>query len=1228
MDDSKSKKRRQGKGMPGSGPPGIGVPAKGDSSTSNAPLDAKDGATISDAPSTRPPPADKPATHVPHPDATYLDDLPSRSGLGRELSGIYMKEAVLNPGDVIGSRYEILQLLGEGGMGAVYKARDREVDRTVALKLIRPELASNPTILARFKQELLTAHQVTHKNVIRIYDIAEADGVKFITMEYVEGSDLRHILIDNGKLAAERAIEIIRQVCLALEAAHGAGVIHRDLKPQNIMQDSKTGRILVMDFGLARSIESEGMTQTGALLGTIEYMSPEQSMGKPLDQRSDIFAVGLIFYELLTGKTPYKADTAMASLLRRNQERAIPAAELDAGVPKGLSEIVSKCLERELANRYQSVQEILRDLDAFQGARPTLASIAPVAVAPPKPALPWKWIGIGSLVLVMLVGGWVLKTGLVRSGSSTAGAGSAKAPELSLAILPFRNASGDSSLDWLGPTLADMLSTGVGQSAQMRVIPPERVQQVLSDLRITPESPVDATMVGHIAQSSAANTVLWGKYLRNNDKIHIEGTLQDLKHDRRYPIVLDAPAEKDISGSVSQIADQIRRSLSVSADAMKELKASSFQPSSKSTLALRDFTEGVQLLRDGRNLDAVKALKASIQEDPNFALAFARLAEANSALGYDGEAERNSRKALDLSQSLPQGERYFIEAIHAEVTYDTRKAVQAYENLTKILPDNGDVEYALGSLYLDQGEYDKSRAQFDKILKADPKNIRALWQMSGVEAVQANAQASLDPLNKALSQAIQTDNQEQKALILQAIGVSYNEMKKPQDAMKYCLESMEISKKLGLKRLQANNLSEVARIQTTLGKPEAAIASYGQALQILRDIGMKRDYGDVLINRGVVFETRGDYDKALQDYKEAWQIKRDTGDENLQALCLSNIGNVYLSKGDTDNALTYLQQSLELRKKLNQPEYLALTLRDLGEAYMGIGDYDKALANLTGGLDASRKANDPSVAADISELIGRVLVSQGRLGAAISAVQDAVKSYRFVQNNSVQMALALKSLADILAVAGRGAEAGKLLDEAQEMARNLKNDDLNSALANVRGDVAFYQGNFKSATMDYQQAAALAAKAKQRETAMVSKMNLARVAIAEGRSQSAITDLRTAVQQAESQHLKYYAVRGSVDFAEALSNTKDYAHAREQLDSALGQSEKLGLRLETVRIQFLLGNVLQSTGYAAEAEAHYREATTLLSELSKESGAEKLTERADLKAMLQRATSGMQRGKN
>src|SRR6516162_4932835 len=411
----------------GGRPSGARAPAKGESSASDLPR--PDQATPA-GPST---PPDRELNTM---DGATLDSS-TRPPAAR--SRQILAHHRLRPGDLLGGRYEIRQVLGEGGMGTVYKAWDREVELLVALKLIRPDLAEDPLVLARFKQELLTARQVTHRNVIRIYDLSEIDGTKFITMEFVEGCDLRKLLQERGKLTPEEAVAIMRQVCLAFEAAHGAGVIHRDLKPQNIMQES-SGRILVMDFGLARSLVSDGMTQSGALLGTVEYMSPEQAMGKHLDARSDLFTLGLIFYELLTGNVPYKADTAMASLLKRNQERAVPAAELDSSIPKGLSDIVSKCLERDLENRYQNAQEILTDLDAFQGHRPTLASI-PLRVTAPvsaTPVTPWKWISIGALAIVVVGGGWVLKSVVLRP-SATGSAAAVKAPELSLAILPFHN---------------------------------------------------------------------------------------------------------------------------------------------------------------------------------------------------------------------------------------------------------------------------------------------------------------------------------------------------------------------------------------------------------------------------------------------------------------------------------------------------------------------------------------------------------------------------------------------------------------------------------------------------------------------------------------------------------------------------------------------------------------------------------------------------------------------
>src|SRR5437867_8472568 len=265
-------------------------------------------------------------------------------------------------------RYEILEILGQGAMGAVYKAKDRELDRFVAIKVIQPELMNTPAILKRFKQELILARQVTHRNVVRIFDIGETDGMKFITMEYVDGGDLKSAIIERGKMPAAEIVGIVRQICYALDAAHTEGVVHRDLKPQNIMID-QTGRVVVMDFGIAHSKDLPGITMTGALLGTPDYMSPEQAKGEKTDARGDIFAVGIIFYEMLVGKVPFRADTVLETMYKRTRESATPPVELDHSIPFQANHVVIRCLETAPENRYQNVREILQDLEAFDPAK-------------------------------------------------------------------------------------------------------------------------------------------------------------------------------------------------------------------------------------------------------------------------------------------------------------------------------------------------------------------------------------------------------------------------------------------------------------------------------------------------------------------------------------------------------------------------------------------------------------------------------------------------------------------------------------------------------------------------------------------------------------------------------------------------------------------------------------------------------------------------------------------
>ena len=733
-----------------------------------------------------------------------------------------------------------------------------------------------------------------------------------------------------------------------------------------------------------------------------------------------------------------------------------------------------------------------------------------------------------------------------------------------------------------------MLSTDVGQSASLRTVSQDRLHQVFSDLRIAPNSAIDPTTLRSLAEFSSADTLVSGQFARFGGQIRIDATLQDLKHDRVVAIKAEAADEKDIPGAVDRLAASIRNNLAISSDAMQELKASSFQPSSRSPAALRDYNQGVQFVRDGKNLDAIKVLQSATREDQDFALAYSRLAEADSALGYDADAEQASRRAIELSQSLPPVEKYLIEAAHARVIKDNKRAIQAYENLARSMPENSEVQSGLADLYTATGDYAQARAQLSKLLTADPKNIKALWQMGVVEIVSANPQAAFDPLNKGLSLAVQVDAPELKALILQSLGISYRLMNKPDEAIRNYQEAMAINQRLGLKRALASNLVERAVVQNTQGKVDAALSDYQHALQLQREIGVKKEVGDTLIDMGVVYEAKGDYDKALQNYKESLQIQRDSGDENYQALCLNNIGGVYFGKGDTDNALTYLQQALQLREKLNVPASIAQTLSALGQVYIGTGQYDQALTTAMRALDLWRKAGNSRGASDESHDIGLVFQNQGRFGAALNAMQDAVNGYRAIGDRSADMAGLLNDLAGALAHAGRGAESDSVLQQARAMIGDLKNESLKAQLLITQGDARRYAGDEKAAEALYQQALQSASHGNSPEVTLLSRLRVAEMGLHKGNPDASAKEFRKLAQDASSRNLKYLSLESSVDAAEALIAGKKYAAAQQQLQNDLGMSEKLGSRLQSMRIHYVLGTALRSAGNQADASQHYR----------------------------------------
>ena len=285
-------------------------------------------------------------------------------------------------GQNFGNRYHIIRLLGVGGMGSVYQAWDRELEVAVAVKVIRADFAENPMVAQelerRFKRELLLARQVTDKHVVRIHDIGEIEGIKYITMPYIHGSDLATILKKEGRLPVARALSIARQVATGLIAAHDAGVVHRDLKPANIMVD-ESDHAVIMDFGIARSTSGStafAMTVGAQVIGTVEYMSPEQARAETVDQRADLYAFGLILRDMLLGGRHAGATSGVTEMMARMQQPPASVRSIDATIPEAVDELITRCLQPDLANRYQTSIELLRDLERVAGGG--TVTIAPI----------------------------------------------------------------------------------------------------------------------------------------------------------------------------------------------------------------------------------------------------------------------------------------------------------------------------------------------------------------------------------------------------------------------------------------------------------------------------------------------------------------------------------------------------------------------------------------------------------------------------------------------------------------------------------------------------------------------------------------------------------------------------------------------------------------------------------------------------------------------------------
>ena len=590
------------------------------------------------------------------------------------------------PGTFLAGRYEILQLLGRGGMGAVYKARDKELDRLVALKLIRPELARNPEILRRFKQELILARQVTHKNVIRIFDLGLSDGIKFITMDFVEGQDLRALLKERGKFPPNEAARIMLQICRALEAAHAEHVIHRDLKPQNIMLDRK-GRVYVMDFGIARSAHVPGMTQTGALIGTPEYMSPEQARGEKLDKRSDIFSLGVIFYEILTGKSPYPSDTPLATLWKRMQDPVTPPSKLEPSLPLLLNDIVIRALEIEPEQRFASAQEMANQLEIWLGPS---AESSTIFLPAPRTTQYWKWAsaGLGALLIVSLVA-FRLKGPAKPLPVHT---------PVSVLVADFANTTGDSIFE---ETLEPPLGVALEDASFITSFNRNQAKKIAAQLQPGTSS-LEETTARLVGVREGINFVVAGLIGKKGDGYEVRArTLEAATGKILLEVDEKADDKKGVLGAVGKIAAQTRRALGdTTPESTQVTAAGTF--TTNSLEAAHAYALAQDLQWAGKFEEAIPLYEQAIQSDPNLGRAYAGLASTSANMGRRKDAEKYYQLALAHIDRMSDREKYRTRGGYYLANREPRKAIEEYSALVKQFPSDiaGYTNLALAYFYL------------------------------------------------------------------------------------------------------------------------------------------------------------------------------------------------------------------------------------------------------------------------------------------------------------------------------------------------------------------------------------------------------------------------------------------------------------------------------------------------------------------------------------------------
>ena len=859
----------------------------------------------------------------------------------------------------------------------VYLARDERLDLQVAVKVLRPDLGSDTQRLERFKQELVLARQVSHPNVVRTHDIGSDGESIFLTMDYVEGRSLGELLIDERRLAPERVVAIARQIASGLAAAHDAGVVHRDLKPANVLIDD-AGRAAITDFGVARSLGGGGPTLPGVVVGTLDYLSPEQARGGPVDGRSDLYALGILLFEMLTGRLPFPGGSEVEVLVQRLAGAAQDLSTVDVEVPAPLAAIVRRLLQRDPARRYQSAREVLADLEnPGQAPRPRSLRWWQAALA----------AGGFLLVLVALLGVRAVRE-RNQLEPQAPGAPAAAAPAHAVALLPLTDETGRGDLAWIAAGLPEMLAASLAEGRGLRVLDGQRVFSTLESLKLPP-GPLSAGDARRIAELLDADRLVTGRVHSAGGRLRIDLALIETDRPGAPPRPLSAEAEVgEAFRLVERLGSDLRTWLAVPATT-PELALS------RSPAALSAYAAGAASLRRGDALAAAAALERAVASDPAYSAAWVQLARARDELGRRDAAREAARRAVEVLGAGESRSAYEAQAVEARLSGRPEKAQEILARLVERYPGDAEARVALAEAYGEQGSLDRAIPALEGAVEIAPHHPRAWFLLAQYSILAGNARRAIDDyLVHALVVQNQLGSDEGKANVLNAFGVAYRDLGEMEKAVENYEQAAAIRRRIGDEGGYATTLRNLAYIHLIRGEHAAAQRKLEEALPLLQRLGDGPGLADLYNDFGVLAEERGGNEEALGHYQRALRIRRDLGNDLALAESFSNVGYSYYQLGRYDDALVYWRQGLDLATKGGDPVSVVLATQNLGLLELARGDWDAAVKSFLAALATSRELNmKEAIGASLGHL-GRLAQYQGRPAAALASFAEALAVLR------------------------------------------------------------------------------------------------------------------------------------------------------------------------------------------------------------------------------------------